>query len=442
MLGWLGRSADVSARPVGEILRSITETASRTLQVARVNVWLYNESRVALECIEGFDARTGQHESGQTLLAEDHPSYFRSLDMLRHVSALDAHADSRTSELDTYLREHDIATILDVPMLHSGRVVGVVCHEHVGAPRSFKASDRFFAGGVGDLVALVLETAQRIELERERSRLRESMARMAQLDSLGWLAAGVAHDFRNLLMVIAAHTEFLELGTLNRAGRSSTEAISSATAAAAALCDQLQAYAGKGSRQQRSMTIAEALGDTLEVFRARLPPQVAFESNLDDTLPEALLDGVSVARAVMNLLVNALEALPPEGGRISLSVRESAPSAAVRQHGYDFRVGNAGRCASIEVSDTGMGIAPASIARVAEPFFTTKARGSGFGLATVLGTVRAHRGVFHVESTEGRGSKFCIWLPLLGGSPTREATGRSASSPALPHENGHRDHRA
>lgn len=419
VLGWLGRNADLEARPVDEILRNITEASARTLRVARVNVWLYDESRLSLECIEGFDARTGEHERGETLLASEHPSYFQSLDLLRHVSAVDVHTDPRTRELDRYLQQHDIATILDVPMLRSGRVFGVVCHEHVGAPRSFRSNDRMFAGSVGDMVALVLETAQRIELERERARMRESMARMAQLDSLGWLAGGVAHDFRNLLMVIGSHNEMLQnellqQGALGADNQQNTEAIASAVASAAALCDQLQAYSGKGTSQQRRCTIAAALADPLRVFQSRVPSRVRFQTSIDATLPPGQLDAVAVGRAVMNLLVNALEALPADGGQITLTVREAEPSAVARDRGYDFRV-DAGRCALIEVTDTGVGIPHRLLARVSEPFFTTKARGSGFGLATVLGTVRAHRGVFHVESSEGKGSRFCIWLPLLAG---------------------------
>jgi two-component system, cell cycle sensor histidine kinase and response regulator CckA len=422
VLGWLGRSADVEARPVGEILGRITETAARTLRVARVNVWLYDETRSALTCTEGYDARTGEHSSGEMLLASEHPSYFASLEILRHVSALDVHEDPRTRELDDYLKKHDIATILDVPMLRSGRVVGVVCHEHVGAPRSFHQSDRLFAGSVGDMVALALETSQRIELERERTRLRENMARMAQLNSLGWLAAGVAHDFRNLLMVIGANAEFLQQTLESSADQECARAITGAVGAASALCDQLQAYAGKGTTLQRPTAIGEAIAEAVSLFQCHLPGSVRFETDVDGALL-ASIDGVAVARAVSNLLVNALEAMPEAGGAIRLSVREAPPSAAALGHGFDFRT-DSGRCALIEVVDTGIGIPSAMLARVSEPFFSTKARGSGFGLATVVGTVRAHRGLFHVESQPGRGSQFRIWLPLIAGAAPHQAVGR------------------
>jgi two-component system cell cycle sensor histidine kinase/response regulator CckA len=425
VLGWLGRSADVEARPVPEILGSITETAARTLGVARVNVWLYDETRAALNCIEGFDARTGRHDSGEKLLASEHPSYFHSLELLRHVSALHVHEDQRTRELDHYLQKHDITTILDVPMLRSGHVFGVVCHEHVGEPRSFGNKDRLFAGSVGDLVTLVLETAKCMELERERAQLRQSVARMAQIDSLGWLAAGVAHDFRNLLMVIHANAEFLERALSDDQEIESVNAIASAVRAASGVCDQLQAYAGKGSNVQRDMAIDEAIGTTVEAFRARLPAGVQFDVNVDTGL-RARLDGTAIGRAVMNLLVNALEALPPSGGKIGLIVRESEPAPAALSRGYDFRTGP-GQCALIEVNDTGSGIAPPLVARISDPFFTTKARGSGFGLATVLGAVRAHHGVFHVESAEGRGSRFCVWIPLVEVEPESQRRIKRAS---------------
>lgn len=411
VLGWLGRAANVQGRPLSDILCGITEAAARTLRVARVNVWLYDVEHQGLTCIEGFDARTGKHEAGETLLARDHPNYFRSLELLRNISALDAREDSRTEELDAYLRRHEVTTILDVPIVRSGQVVGVVCHEHAGEPRSFGVSDRLFAGSIGDLVALVLETAQRVELEREQARMRESVARMAQIESLGWLAAGVAHDFRNLLTVILTNTEFLQRALVDTEQREAAQSIAEATFLARDLCQQLQAYAGKGSNDPRACKIDTVIADTIRAFRGRVPSQVVFQTQLDTHLPPALLDRIAIGRLVMNLLVNALEALPPEGGTVRLVLRECEPSEADLALGYDFRVAP-GRCALLEVTDTGAGIKPELLARVAEPFYTTKERGSGLGLATVLGTVRAHRGVFRIESTLGHGTSCRIWIPL------------------------------
>src|SRR5262249_48791558 len=145
---------DVEIRSVDDILRSITETAARTLSVARVNVWLFDADHGRIRCVEGFDARLGTHESGEVLEASDYPSYFSALELLRNIAAMDAEHDLRTAELtDSYLKPHGITTILDVPLLHSGHVIGVVCHEHIGPARKWTQTDRLFAGSVGDLVA-------------------------------------------------------------------------------------------------------------------------------------------------------------------------------------------------------------------------------------------------------------------------------------------------
>jgi signal transduction histidine kinase len=297
-------------------------------------------------------------------------------------------------------------------MLRSGRVIGVVCHEHGGAPRSFSQSDRLFAGSIGDLVAFVLETAQSVELQREQSRMREGVARMVQLQSLGWLAAGVAHDFRNLLMVVGANTELLDRNLCeDEEARSWTAAIQAAVGQAAELCQRLQAYAGRAPRKAELNRIDEVLADTFVAFRARLPKSVEFQLRVSSPLSVARLDAVEIRRAIMNLLVNALEALPPGGGTIEATVREAEPPAKDVQLGYDFRRAP-GPCLLVEVADTGPGLDPKALARVCEPFFTTKAEGSGLGLATVLGTVRDHHGVFSVDGGRGRGARFRIWLPV------------------------------
>jgi len=412
VLGVLSRTADVDARSIDDILRGIAETAAATLRVARISIWLCDAGWVTLNCIESYDARTGTHGSGEELSLADCPSYFRSLELLRSVSAIQARDDPRTHELREYLDRHGITTILDVPMLRSGRVFGVVCHEHAGPPRSYSQSDRLFAGSIGDLVAFVLETAQSVELQREQTRMRESVVRMAQLQSLGWLAAGVAHDFRNLLTVVGANAELLERRLEDDPeGQSWAEAIQGAVSQARELCQKLQAYAGRTPRKAELCRLDEVLGSTFMAFRARLPGNVKFQQSVVGTLRATRVDPVEIRRAVMNLLVNALEALPAGGGTIDVTMSEGEPTARDVQRGYDFRKAP-GPSLLIEIADTGAGIDPKALSRVCEPFFTTKDEGSGLGLATVLGTVRDHSGVFSVDSARGRGARFRIWLPV------------------------------
>ena len=421
ILGVLSRAATVGARPVTEILSSVAETAAATLQVARVNVWLYDSRRTGLTCIESFDARTGCHESGEVLRVSEHPNYFRALDVLRSVSAMVADEDPRTSELDDYLGRHGITTILDVPMLRAGEVFGVVCHEHAGAPRSFSESDRLFAGSIGYLVALVLETAQGMELQQEQARMRESVARMAQIQSLGWLAAGVAHDFRNVLSVVFTNAEtLLRTPTLDPESREAAAAILEAGVEARELCQQLQAYAGKSASTVELRKLDEVLADTFRAFRSRVPPSVRFAVQVASPIPPTWLDVAAIRRAVMNLLINALEALPPSGGSIQVSVRHAEPSSIDLERGYDFRVGPV-PCVCVEVQDSGNGIEEDLLPRVYEPFYTTKARGTGLGLATVLGAMRAQQGAISVESRRGHGTSVRLWFPQAEGGEAPRA---------------------
>jgi GAF domain-containing protein len=208
VLGTLGRIADVEHRRLEEVLGTITETAAQTLGVARVNIWLYDAAGSRIECIEAYDRQTNGHERGAVLVADQYPSYFAALERLRSVTAMDVGSDPRTKELlESYLVPHGITSMLDVPILRSGHVIGVVCHEHVGPPRTFPSWERAFAGSIGDLVALALETERRVEVEQERRRLVERLAQTHRLESLGFLAAGIAHDVRNFLTIVTGNAD-------------------------------------------------------------------------------------------------------------------------------------------------------------------------------------------------------------------------------------------
>jgi signal transduction histidine kinase len=412
VLGTLARSADIEIRSVDDILRSITETAARTLLVARVNIWLFDGDRARIRCVEGYDATLGTHESGEVLEARDYPSYFSALELLRNIAAMDAEHDMRTAELtESYLKPHGITTILDVPLLHSGHVIGVVCHEHIGQTRKWTQTDRLFAGSVGDLVALVLEAEQRAELERQRNLLQERLHRTDRLESQGFLAASIAHDFRNLLTAVFAHSQILmdELppGPLAQSARD----IMDAAVRSRELCDKLLAYAGRKPSSLGSIALGEVVQETARVLRARVPAHVRLSVNVAGAIPRVRGDATEIHRAVLNLVVNALDAVQAGGGSVHLSVRrgsnEPTPGDAEM---YDFRSGG-GDTVLLEVSDDGVGMSTEVRRQMFQPFFSTKADGHGFGLSTVFGTVRGHAGAIEVKSALGRGTTFRIWLP-------------------------------
>jgi signal transduction histidine kinase len=412
VLGALGRTADLQSRTMDDVLRGITETAARTLRVARVNIWLYDGERTAIHCIEGYDARAGTHEAGDVLEARDYPNYFAALEVLRTIAAMDAEHDSRTEELaEQYLARHGVVTMLDVPVLRNGNVIGVVCHEHVETPRKWSETDRLFAGSVGDLVALVLENQRHAELELEQARLKEQLARGERLESMAWLAAGIAHDFRNLLTAVLAHGQILARDLEPGRLKNSAGDVVEAALRAQKLCDQLMVYSGKTPSAPETIVIAALVEEVVRVLAAQIPENVTVETEIAPGLPPVVGDTTEVHRAIMNLVVNALDAVSPQGGKVRISVREDTPALLASEEAYDFRTAN-GRAILVQVEDDGAGMAPATRRRLFQPFFTTKSDGHGFGLPTVLGTVRGHQGALSVETAPGHGATFRLWFPV------------------------------
>ena len=157
----------------------ITHAAAETLEVERASVWLYNGDRSAICCADLYELSRRCHSGGVELRAESYPSYFQALETERTIAAHDARADPRTREFTaSYLEPLGITSMLDAPIRVGGRMVGVVCHEHVGPPRQWRADEQTFAGSVADAVSLALEESER---RRTQAALRESEERYRRI---------------------------------------------------------------------------------------------------------------------------------------------------------------------------------------------------------------------------------------------------------------------
>ncbi|MCC5630379.1 PAS domain S-box protein [Nostoc sphaeroides CHAB 2801] len=158
----LARSKTFQQGDLNAALREITETAARTLLVKRVGVWLYNQERSKLECIDLYDVSTNKHSFGNSLLEKNYPTYFQALEEERTIAVDDAINDIRTQELsESYLSVWGITSLLDAPIWLEGRMVGVVCHEHIGEERQWTLEEETFAGSIADFVTLAIEAKQR-----------------------------------------------------------------------------------------------------------------------------------------------------------------------------------------------------------------------------------------------------------------------------------------
>ena len=157
-------------------LARITNTVAEVLEVARVGVWLFDEARTAITCVAQYEAGVDRAASGARLRADQYPRYFEALRHDRAVAASDARTDPRTSEFaDGYLDVHGIAAMLDVPVWRDGAVIGIVCHEHIGAPRAWTPEEQEFAASIADTVALALEASDRHRAEAALQRARAEL---------------------------------------------------------------------------------------------------------------------------------------------------------------------------------------------------------------------------------------------------------------------------
>jgi PAS domain S-box-containing protein len=158
----LARSKNFQQANLHTTLKEITEAAARTLSVKRVGVWLYNEDRSAIECIDLYDVITKEHTCGRSFLKANYPAYFQALEMERSIAIHDAINDKRTQELSaSYLSVFGIASLLEAPIWLGGRLIGVVCHEHFGKIRQWTLEEENFAGSIADFVTLAIEASDR-----------------------------------------------------------------------------------------------------------------------------------------------------------------------------------------------------------------------------------------------------------------------------------------
>jgi nitrogen-specific signal transduction histidine kinase/CheY-like chemotaxis protein len=265
--------------------------------------------------------------------------------------------------------------------------------------------------------------------------LRASEAQLRQsqkMDAIGRLAGGVAHDFNNLLTVILGYGERLQ-GQLEDGdpGRDAVREIQGAATRAAALTRQLLAFSRKQMLEPRVLDLNQIMTATGGLLRRLIGDEVQLELRLDPGLGAVLADEHQLQQVIMNLSINARDAMP-RGGRLTLATANAdLDESATARHLHL----PPGRYVELTVTDTGIGMDSETAARVFEPFFTTKelGKGTGLGLATVYGIVRQTGGDIWVYSEPGEGTVFRVYLPRHGSTvpaPGREGSG--AVSARLP----------
>jgi CheY-like chemotaxis protein len=249
------------------------------------------------------------------------------------------------------------------------------------------------------------------------------------MEAIGQLAGGVAHDFNNLLTVINVHTDLLLLQLDKRDPmHADIEEIARAAARAASLTRQLLAFSRKGVVQPQVLDLARVVEGVEPMLRRLIGEDVEFETRIAAPLDRIMADEGEIEQVLINLVVNARDAMP-QGGRLKVEVENVVVDEAMCARHPTLHLGpNVLLC----VRDSGMGMTSETMARAFEPFFTTKepGRGTGLGLATVYAIVKQANGVITVDSAPGSGTTFSVYLPVANevDSPQQASVERRSGS--------------
>jgi signal transduction histidine kinase len=293
------------------------------------------------------------------------------------------------------------------------------------------------AVGIGLLLRLVMvRQEQREQGARERADLERQLHQAQKMEAVGRLAGGVAHDFNNMMMAVLGHAELVrEDGALDEESRECVDEIVRAAERAATLASQLLAFSQQQVTDAVLLDLNAQLGDLEAMLRRVVRENVALRLVLGPELWPVVLDASQLGQVVMNLVVNAVDAMP-RGGGLEIATRNAPaqrpPGAAdgvigpggPREPGGQGGQGGPEDWVVLSVSDEGTGMSPAIRDRIFEPFFTTKpvGQGTGLGLATSFAIVARAGGVLTVDTAPDMGTTFEVWLPRAHGVVAPAAT--------------------
>ena len=420
ILGSLARHRAITEGDLPATCRVVLQASVDALGVRRGGIWLYSPDRTAIRCVALYDSGDGTWQSGTELLAEHYPAYFEAIGSERTMAAADAPNDPRTREFASdYFAPKDIRSTLDAPVRVGGQVVGVICHEVTGAMHEWTADEEAFAGSVGDLLGLAMQWVEQRDAERRLREREAELLRAEKMEAVARIAGGIAHDFNNLLTVIRGNSD-LALRTLgdSDAARPFVEEIRSTVGPANALTQDLLAVCRRQALEPREVDLGEIVGGAATMMQRVAGTGVRVMVQPAQHRTPAFVDVRQLERALLNLVTNARDA-SSDGAEIIVRV-ESLDLDRPVHHAHGTV--EAGHWVTVDVEDTGQGIAEDVLPFVFDPFFTTKheGQGTGLGLATVLGIAEQSGGRVAVRTTSGQGTGVTLYLPRKEGLGNRD----------------------
>jgi PAS domain S-box-containing protein len=283
--------------------------------------------------------------------------------------------------------------------------------------------------GASAVLITGFDITERKVAEAERLRLEEQLFHSQKLESIGTLAGGVAHDFNNLLTAIIGNTQLAVRARPDEKIKKRLLEIEGAAERAARLTSQLLTFSRRHQPQLKGIDLNATINHFTKLLRRMIGENIDLQVKMNSNLLPAYADPAMIEQVVMNLVVNARDAMPHGGDIIIETQNVTLDENYARQHPW----ARPGQYVKLTISDNGVGMNAETQQRIFEPFFTTKeaGKGTGLGLSVVYGIIRQHDGLIHVYSEKEHGTTFSIYLPAA-----QQLTGKAVFEEPLPIPNG------
>ena len=278
-------------------------------------------------------------------------------------------------------------------------------------------------------ISCIIDISDRKKVEEEKHTLEHQMQQTQKLESLGVLSGGIAHDFNNILAIIMGYCSLTKMDY--ETAENNILEIEKAAERAAALCRQMLAYAGKAQLTKAQVNMWTLVDEMASMLKTTLPQNAEIKLDLSADIPFINADASQLRQVVMNLIINASEAIGKEHGEIHVSLARTTVTdgqATKDYHGISIPFGE---YVCLEVTDNGCGMDEETKWRIFEPFYTTKFTGRGLGMSAVLGIINSHGGALQLHSQLGQGTTFKVYLPVQKSDSARDEN-ISASVPSAP----------
>jgi len=408
IVGWVSSVTDITElKQAEDVLRRNQSMLARTESITHTGSW---EWEIATDTVtwseELFRIVRRDPAEGAPSFAE-HPKLYHPDDMKelkRVVGIALSEGTSYEIELRAICPDGEIRNCLATGFVH-----------------------RNSEGRITHLFGTLQDITERKKAEEEKQAFEQQLLHTQKLESLGVLAGGIAHDFNNILAIIMGYCNLIKMDY--ESAEINIPEMEKAVERAAGLCRQMMSYAGKAEIIKAQVNMKTLVDETVAMLKATLPQNAEIKPDLSTHIFHVIGDVSQLRQIVMNLIINASEAIGKDRGVIHVSLANELVTASQPVTDYNGKAIPPGEYVCLEVTDNGCGMDEETKWRVFEPFYTTKFSGRGLGMSATLGIINSHNGALQLFTQVGQGTTFKIYLPV---SPAAEDKQANSTEPVMP----------